>query len=65
MSPVPIGTYLALAEQPALSPEERITVDRFHDLYYRRWQSGSDTINLSWLDFRALKCPLDLCRDLV
>ena len=55
-----IGTYFPHAAQPPLSAEERDTVDRFHDLYYRRWMVGADTINLSWLGYKVLKCPLDL-----
>jgi cephalosporin hydroxylase len=35
-------------------------VDRFHDLYYRRWQQGHRTIEIDWLGCRTLKCPLDL-----
>ena len=55
-----VGGYFPEAPQPALSPEEQSVVDRFHDLYYRRWQAGADTINLSWMGHRVLKCPLDL-----
>jgi cephalosporin hydroxylase len=55
-----IGSYFVTRKQPPLSAEEQATVDRFHDLYYRRWLAGADTINLSWFGYRTLKCPLDL-----
>ncbi len=55
-----IGDYFPLASQPALIGDEQAAVDRFHDLYYRRWMDGADTINLSWLGHRVLKCPFDL-----
>ena len=55
-----IGDDIELRPQRALTTEERSIVDAFHDLYYRRWRDGFDTINVSWLGRRALKCPLDL-----
>jgi cephalosporin hydroxylase len=55
------GTYFPDRDQPPLTPDEEDTVNRFHDLYYRRWGSGTaDTINLSWFGYKLLKCPLDL-----
>lgn len=57
---VPIGDYFAHRPQPPLTPDERGIVDAFHELYYRRWQEGADTINASWLGWRTLKCPLDV-----
>jgi cephalosporin hydroxylase len=57
---VPIGAHLVDRDQPPLSPEEQETVHRFHDLYYRRWRAGADTINLSWFGHQVFKCPLDL-----
>lgn len=58
---VDIGTYFPDRDQPPLTPEEQDVVDRFHDLYYRRWLSaGADTINISWFGHQVLKCPLDL-----
>jgi cephalosporin hydroxylase len=57
----PIGTYFLARDQPALSLEEAKVVERFHDLYFRRWsEQGADTINLSWFGYETLKCPLDL-----
>lgn len=56
----PLGNYLVDRDQPILSSEETEVVHRFHDLYYRRWSEGADTINLSWLGHKVLKCPLDL-----
>ncbi|MCW3013566.1 MAG: Cephalosporin hydroxylase [Solirubrobacterales bacterium] len=57
---VDIGSYFPDRDQPPLAPEEHDVVDRFHDLYYRRWFAGADTINLSWFGHQVLKCPLDL-----
>ena len=57
---VQVGTYVVDRDQPPLSPEEQETVRRFHDLYYRRWLGGADTINLSWFGCQVFKCPLDL-----
>jgi cephalosporin hydroxylase len=54
------GTYFIDRDQPPLSAEEADVVRRFHDLYYRRWSAGADTINLSWFGHQLLKCPLDL-----
>jgi cephalosporin hydroxylase len=57
---VQIGSFLFDRDQPPLSDGEDEVVRRFHDLYYRRWQAGADTINLSWFGYLVLKCPLDL-----
>ncbi|HVQ10807.1 MAG TPA: CmcI family methyltransferase [Methyloceanibacter sp.] len=48
------------ATPPPLSSEEDEIVRRFHDLYYRRWLAGADTINLSWFGHQLLKCPFDV-----
>ena len=55
-----IGPNFIDRDQPTLTPEETEIIDRFHDLYYRRWLAGGDTINLSWFGYATLKCPLDL-----
>jgi len=56
-----IGKYFVNRRQPDLTPEERLLVDRFHDLYYRRWLvDRADTKNLSWFGHLLFKCPLDL-----
>ena len=47
-------------DQLPLNTQERDIIDRFHDLYYRRWLAGGDTINLSWFGHATFKCPLDL-----
>jgi cephalosporin hydroxylase len=57
---VQTGSYFPDRDQPPLSEGEEEIVRRFHDLYYRRWQAGADTINLSWFGYLILKCPLDL-----
>jgi cephalosporin hydroxylase len=46
--------------QPALSPEDREIVRQFHELYYRQWSRGGNTVTVSWLGHLLLKCPLDL-----
>lgn len=57
---VQVGKYFPDRDQAPLSSEEEDVVRRFHDLYYRRWLAGSDTINLSWFGYQLLKCPLDV-----
>jgi cephalosporin hydroxylase len=58
---IPTGPFIVDREQPQLNEEEAQLVDRFHDLYYRRWWvRGGDTLNLSWLGHEICKCPLDL-----
>jgi cephalosporin hydroxylase len=56
----PIGSYRVERDQPPLSAEESAAVRQFHELYYRRWLGGGDTINCSWFGHETLKCPLDL-----
>jgi cephalosporin hydroxylase len=56
----PIGSYIVDRNQPALGAEEEELLRRFHDLYYRRWQAGADTLNLSWLGHEVVKAPQDL-----
>jgi cephalosporin hydroxylase len=57
---LPIGNYFLDRDQPELQQEELDTIARFHDLHYRRWMRGSDTVNLSWFGHHLWKCPLDL-----
>jgi cephalosporin hydroxylase len=56
----PIGTYWVDRVQPMLSGPELEIIRQFHNLYYRRWREGADTINLSWFGHQVWKCPLDL-----
>lgn len=56
----PIGPYLVDRQQPPLSADEQELLQRFHDLYYQRWQGGADTLNLSWLGYELVKTPQDL-----
>jgi cephalosporin hydroxylase len=57
----PIGTFVIDRDQPSLTAEETEVINRFHDLYFRRWLAqGADTQNLSWFGYEILKCPLDL-----
>jgi len=56
----PIGTTIIDRDQPPLTATETDVINRFHDLYYRRWLAGGDTIDVSWLGHVVRKCPLDL-----
>ena len=56
-----IGTKFIDRDQPPLTAEEKALVERFHDFYYRRWQThAGDTIDVSWFGYIVRKCPLDL-----
>jgi cephalosporin hydroxylase len=52
-------TYYAPGRKRELLTGEREIVDDFHNLYYRAWLKGAGTIDISWMGYRALKCPLD------
>lgn len=58
----PQGSYRATNWLHALTDEERRLVKDFHALYYRIWDfgRGQGTIDLHWMGFHTLKCPLDL-----
>jgi cephalosporin hydroxylase len=58
----PRGSYRVTKPLPQLTAEERRIVDEFHALYYRLWGfgRGSGTLDLHWMGFHTLKCPLDL-----
>jgi cephalosporin hydroxylase len=43
-----------------LTSDEISIVERFHDLYYRLWQEGRGTIDLSYMGVCTYKCPMDL-----
>lgn len=55
-----IGKHTVEADQPPLSNDEQEVVRRFHELYYRRWLEGADTMNLNWFGHQLLKTPMDL-----
>src|SRR5215204_6147628 len=57
---IPLGSRFLDRDYPPLSPQQHEIISRFHDLYYRRWLAGGDTICLSWFGYELLKCPLDL-----
>jgi cephalosporin hydroxylase len=58
---IDVGPESIDRDQPPLSPEEIDLINRFHDLYYRRWAwGGADTLWLNWFGFKVAKCPLDL-----
>ena len=57
---IAIGPEWIDRDQPPLSADEIDLISRFHDLYYRRWSAGGDTLWLNWLGFLLAKCPLDL-----
>ena len=54
------GVFYAPAVAAELKDPERRLVDEFHDMYYRAWQKGSGTIDISWQGYRTLKCPMDM-----
>ena len=56
----PIGDKIIDRDQPPLSAAEIDVINCFHDLYYRRWLAGGDTIDASWFGHVVRKCPLDL-----
>src|SRR5271165_5642128 len=58
----PRGSFRFSRPQRALTEEERRIVDAFHELYYRLWGfgQGRGTIDLHWMGFQTLKCPMDL-----
>lgn len=58
----PRGSYWVDAQYKRLTDDERRIVEDFHKLYYRRWDysNGTGTIDLSWMGFHTLKCPMDM-----
>ncbi|MEX6509185.1 CmcI family methyltransferase [Jiella sp. M17.18] len=58
--PKNVGSYRPSPSGPRLREEELETIRRFHELYYRRWSEGGQTISVGWLGYETLKCPLDL-----
>ncbi|MEN3794237.1 CmcI family methyltransferase [Fulvimarina sp. MAC3] len=55
-----IGSFRPAPKGPPLSDDEQKIVERFHELYYRRWSQGGQTISIGWLGYETLKCPMDL-----
>lgn len=55
-----VGQKFFDRDQPPLTTQETDIINRFHDLYYRRWLAGGDTIDVSWFGHIVRKCPLDL-----
>jgi cephalosporin hydroxylase len=55
-----IGDYFPSKTKAILSPEEAKVVREFHTLYYKLWQQGLRTKDLTWFGYRLVKCPLDL-----
>jgi cephalosporin hydroxylase len=58
----PKGSYRVANPVPSLTADERRIVDEFHALYYRKWDfsRGGGTLDLQWMGFHTLKCPMDL-----
>ena len=63
--PLKVGSYVAPKDLRPLGPDEIAATDAFHRAYYDSWENGSGhgrgTITLSWLGYRTLNSPLDLC----
>ncbi len=59
---VPVGTFLPPRDQAEHTPGEQGLIDTFGKLYYDKWAHGEglSTIQVSWLGYETLKCPLDL-----
>jgi cephalosporin hydroxylase len=62
MTEIPLGNFLPPVRTAELTPSEKDLINRFGDLYYSKWAHGSglSTIQISWLGYETLKCPLDL-----
>jgi cephalosporin hydroxylase len=43
-----------------MTQAEQAATDAFHRAYYAAWTDGRGTIDLAWLGYRTLKCPMDL-----
>ena len=58
---VKVGPYFPDREEraPPLTAHDTCTVDHFQHLHYRRWLV-SDTNNLSWFGYMAVKNPCDM-----
>jgi len=56
------GGYRVANPTRHLTADERRIVDEFHALYYRIWDfgRGPGTLDLHWMGFHTLKCPMDL-----
>jgi len=55
-----IGAFVAPRDIRPFRPEDKRIRDEFHRAYYSGWKGGYGTIDLSWMGYRTLKCPLDL-----
>lgn len=63
MTKQPRGEYIFRASsQRRLTDADRRIVEAFHELYYRLWDfsKGAGTIDLHWMGFHTLKCPMDM-----
>jgi cephalosporin hydroxylase len=62
MDPVPLGNFKPPKPTAACTSAEANLVRAFGKLYYDKWAHGSglSTIQVSWLGYETLKCPLDL-----
>lgn len=58
--PLTIGGFRPPTVDTTLTADEQKIVDEFHCLYYRRWQEGKATIDLSFMGYQTLKCPMDM-----
>jgi cephalosporin hydroxylase len=59
---MPTGGYRVGNSMRPLTDDERAIVEAFHKLYYSIWDFGRGpaTLDLSWLGYHVLKCPMDL-----
>lgn len=54
------GPFSPKGRYAPLTDEDREIITRFHQLYYRLWMEGRETISAGWLGYQNWKCPLDL-----
>ena len=59
---VPLGNFTPPCDQVEHTAAEQGLIDAFGKLYYDKWAHGQglSTIQVSWLGYETLKCPLDL-----
>jgi cephalosporin hydroxylase len=62
MGKFPLGGFVPPVTITDITADEQRLISDFGDLYYSKWAHGKglSTIQVSWLGYETLKCPLDL-----
>jgi cephalosporin hydroxylase len=62
MAGITLGSFVPPVTISELNTSEKDTISSFGSLYYDKWAHGTglSTIQVSWLGYETLKCPLDL-----